>query len=104
MLHVRYSIKTYRQLLEEFGHLQGEPTILWEDNQACIAQSKNPVNHKRCKHILIKYHYLRHLTESNIIRLEYIVTKNQTADILTKPLAPSDFQRLCPFLVQPAAL
>ena len=102
--HASRSVFYYRQLLEEFGHLQGEPTILWEDNQACIAQSKNPVNHKRCKHILIKYHYLRHLTESNIIRLEYIVTKNQTADILTKHLAPSDFQRLCPFLVQPAAL
>ena len=97
--HCSRSVLYYRQLLEEFGHHQGEPTILWEDNQACIAQSKNPVNHKRCKHILIKYHYLRHLTASNIVRLEYIVTKNQLADALTKPLPPVDFLRLVPFLV-----
>ena len=99
--HASRSVAYYRQLLEELGHLQGEATILWEDNQACIAQSKNPVNHKRCKHILIKYHYLRHLTASNIIRLEYIVTKNQLADALTKPLPPADFLRLVPFLVTP---
>ena len=90
-----------RQFLEELGYEQHRPTIVWEDNTACIAQSKNPVNHKRCKHILIKYHYLRHLTASNIVRLEYIVTKNQIADALTKPLPPVDFLRLVPFLVSP---
>ena len=97
--HCSRAVVYYRQLLEEFGHIQGEPTILWEDNQACIAQSKNPVHHKRCKHILIKYHYLRQLTANKIVRLEYIVTKNQLADALTKPLPNVDFSRLVPFLV-----
>ena len=99
--HASRSIFYYRQLLEELGHTQNQPTTLWEDNQACIAQSKNPVNHKRCKHILIKYHYLRQLTASNIVRLEYICTKSQIADALTKPLPPVDFLRLVPFLVSP---
>ena len=97
--HASRTVFYYRQLLEEFGHAQGEPTIVWEDNQACIAQSKNPVNHKRCKHILIKYHYLRHLTASNIVRLEYVVTKSQIADLLTKPVTPAIFQHLAPFIV-----
>ena len=97
--HASRSVMYYRQLLEEFGHKQGEPTIVWEDNKACIAQSKNPVNHKRCKHILIKYHYLRQLVSDNICRLEYVVTKSQIADALTKPLPPKDFIRLRPFLV-----
>ena len=99
--HASRSIFYYRQLLEELGHTQNQSTTLWEDNQACIAQSKNPVNHKRCKHILIKYHYLRQLTASNIVRLEYICTKSQIADALTKPLPPVDFLRLVPFLVSP---
>ena len=89
--HCSRTVVYYRQLLEELGHLQSEPTILWEDNKACIAQSKNPINHKRCRHILLKYHYLRTLTNSNIVRLEYVVTLNQLADILTKPLPPRDF-------------
>ena len=99
--HASRSIMYYRQLLEELGHAQGESTILWEDNQACIAQSKNPVNHKRCKHILIKYHYLRQLTSNNIVRLEYVATKSQIADALTKPLPLADFSRFVPFLVTP---
>ena len=99
--HASRTVSYYRQLLEELGHAQGEPTIIWEDNTACIAQSKNPVNHKRCKHILIKFHYLRNMVESNIVQLQYVVTRDQIADILTKPLLPKDFSRLVPFLVQP---
>ena len=91
----------FRQLLEEFGHAQTGTTVIWEDNQACIAQSKNPVNHSRSKHILLKYHYLRDLTESGIVRLEYIPTADQIADIFTKPLPPKQFINLSRFLVQP---
>jgi hypothetical protein len=95
------AIMYFRQLLEEFGHKQSQATILWEDNQACIAQSKNPVNHKRCKHILLKYHYLRDLTESGIVKLEYISTTDQIADIFTKAVPPRIFAQLVPFLVRP---
>ena len=73
-------------------------TIIYEDNEACIAQSKNPVNHKRSKHILLKYHYLRQLAEDKIVCLEYIQTADQIADIFTKPLAPKLFQQLCPHI------
>jgi hypothetical protein len=72
--HCARSIVYYRELLEEFGHPPNGPTLLWEDNQACIAQSKNPVNHKRNKHMLIRYHYLRDLTEMNLVQLNYIGT------------------------------
>jgi hypothetical protein len=95
------AVVQYRQLLEEFGHSQDRATVIWEDNQSCIAQSKNPVQTKRTKHYLLKYHYLRHLTESGIISLEYITTLDQVADIFTKPLAPRLFQHLVPHLVSP---
>ena len=91
----------FRHLLSDFGLTQHGSTVIWEDNEACIAQSKNPVSHKRCKHILLKYHYIRDLTESGIVRLQYISTTDQVADLLTKPLAPALFQRLRPFLVKP---
>ena len=41
------------------------------------------------KHIEVKYHFIRQLIEDGIIRLLYINTKDMTADILTKTLAPS---------------
>lgn len=91
----------FRQLLEELTLNQKGATIIWEDNQACIAMSKNPVNHARNKHILLKYFYLRELNEQQIVRLEYIATTNQVADILTKPVTRQIFTHLRPYLVQP---
>ena len=76
-------------------------TVIWEDNQAAIAMSKNPVQTKRNKHMLLKYHYLRDLVESNIIRLEYIETGDQVADILTKATPTRIFTHLVKFLVRP---
>jgi hypothetical protein len=96
------SVFYFRQLLEEFGKTQTGTTVIWEDNQGCIAQSKNPVNSSRSKHILLKYHYLRDLTESGIVRLQYIPTTDQIADIFTKPLPPKQFINLSRFLVHPS--
>jgi hypothetical protein len=35
----------------------------------------------------MRYHYVRHLKSRNIIDVEHVPTKNNVADILTKPLA-----------------
>ena len=35
------------------------PTDLREDNQGFIAMAKNPVDHKRIKHIDIQYHFIQ---------------------------------------------
>jgi hypothetical protein len=69
------------------------PIVLHEDNQACIAISKNPERHARTKHIEVKYHFVRDLVENGIVQLKYCNTTNQTADVLTKPLAVTDFDR-----------
>jgi hypothetical protein len=97
------SIVHFRQLLEELGHFQDGATTIWQDNQACIAQSKNPINPAANRHVLIRYHYLRHLTESQIVRLSYINTLDQLADILTKPTDLATFMRLRPYLVAPTS-
>ena len=68
--------------------------IIREDNQACIAFSLNPKDYKRSKHIDVKYHFVRGRAESREIVLEYIDTKEQLADILTKALDGPTFTRL----------
>ena len=63
------------------------PTIINCDNQSSIKLSVNPVFHDRSKHIEIPYHYVRDMVDKNSVKLEYICTADQTADILTKPLS-----------------
>jgi hypothetical protein len=75
-----------RQLLQDLGFPQEEPTLIMEDNQGCIALSGNPVLHKRTKHIDIKYHFIRERVASQEVALKYVATADQLADILTKPL------------------
>ena len=43
----------------------------------------------KTKHIAIKYIFLRELVQEKEVRLEYVNTKEQIADIFTKPL-PKD--------------
>lgn len=70
------------------------PIILFEDNQSCIAIATNPTNHKRSKHIDIKYHFTREQVENKMICLKYVSTGNQEADLFTKSLPAPRFKEL----------
>jgi transposase InsO family protein len=56
------------------------------DNTSAINLSKNPIQHSRTKHIEIRHHFLRDHAQKGDIELVFIDTKNQLADIFTKPL------------------
>jgi hypothetical protein len=56
------------------------------DNTSAIMISTNPVLHSRTKHIEIRHHFIRDHIENGEIQLIHIDTKNQVADIFTKPL------------------
>jgi hypothetical protein len=83
-----------RDILEFLGYKQNKPTIMFEDNSACIKLSKNPEFHKRTKHIDIKYFFIREKFLSNEIILVKINTKDNIADLFTKPLAVKLFNSL----------
>lgn len=76
-----------RQLVKDLGHAQDEATVIFEDNAGCIALSENPVFHKRSKHIDIRYHFIRERVANNEIKVKYIPTEDQLADLLTKGLS-----------------
>lgn len=68
------------------------PMILYTDNQAAITIATNPgSNHARTKHIDIKFHFIRDEINKNIIKVKWIETKKQLADILTKSVKPQPF-------------
>lgn len=73
-----------QQLLQNIDGLKYEAKV-YEDNQGAIALAKNPVYRQRCKHVDIKYHFVRSAIEDGRISLEYCPTDDMVADILTKP-------------------
>ena len=57
-----------------------------------IDLANNPKHHAKTKHIDIQYHFVREKIQEGTISLNYIPTKEQLADILTKGLNPSLFK------------
>ena len=61
-------------------------TTLFCDNQSAIALASNPSHHRSTKHIDIRYHFIRDAIQNGVVKLQYVKTENQSADILTKGL------------------
>eukprot|EP00873_Tetraselmis_striata_P038947 jgi/Tetstr1/459211/TSEL_004655.t1 len=75
-----------RELLRKLCCAQSEATVVFEDNQSCIALTRSPMTHGRSKHIAIKYHFTRDKVLSGEVAIEYCPTAQMVADALTKAL------------------
>jgi hypothetical protein len=83
-----------KQNLKDIQVEYDEPIPIYCDNTRAISISKNPMMHSKTNHIPIKYHFLwEQVAEKNII-VEYVGTKEQVADIFTKPLPRESFDYL----------
>ena len=74
----------FRALLDELTHTQSTPTLLYEDNDACISFSKNNTCHARTKHIDLRAYCLRDYVFDGVCTLKHVSTQHQLADGLTK--------------------
>lgn len=79
-----------RQLLNEIGIVSNFVTM-HEDNRNAILFCNNNDNNKRCKHIDVKYRFINDEVEKGNVRVEFVRSCDQTADILTKPLGANTF-------------
>ncbi|CAI7828289.1 unnamed protein product, partial [Closterium sp. NIES-53] len=70
-------------LLTDLGEQSRSPAILLEH---------------RTKHIALRYFLARELQQRGQLRLAYVASEANTADIFTKALAPGDHQRFCTML------
>jgi hypothetical protein len=82
-----------KKLLCDYGFTQ-DTMVIHCDNTNAINTSKNPIQHSQTKHIDIRHHFIYDLVESREVALMFIPTKNQLANILTKPLDGSRFESL----------
>jgi hypothetical protein len=83
-----------RSVLEHLQVKQGEGTVILCDNSSSIKLSKNPVMHGRCKHIDVRFHFLRNLVKDGIVELRHCKSEDQIADLMTKPLKLEAFCKL----------
>ena len=75
-----------RGLLKEIGFSQNNPTLIHEDNQACISFATKQVFHGRAKHVELKFHFIREVIQSKQCIISYCPSPEMIADIFTKPL------------------
>ncbi|RVW26239.1 Retrovirus-related Pol polyprotein from transposon TNT 1-94 [Vitis vinifera] len=76
-----------RRILADINQEHDEPTVIYCDNKAAIAMTKNPAYHGRTKHVDIRVHFIRDLVVEGKVVLQYCNTNEQVADVLTKALS-----------------
>ena len=87
--------KFLRRLLADFqGKRKAESVTLHVDNQGAIALAKNPVHHQCSKHIDIKYHFVRNEILNEVIKLKYVPSQDNVADLFIKPVSKSKLQNV----------
>jgi hypothetical protein len=85
-------LRSYELLVDGAG---GEEVIpIFSDNQAAIYIGSNDVNTKRAKHINVRFHVIREMVRERVVKLVYLNTKEQLADLLTKCLGKHPFKYL----------
>ncbi|CAI7855259.1 unnamed protein product [Closterium sp. NIES-54] len=85
-------------LLTDLGEPPRSPPVLYVDNKAMLALCREHKLEHRTKHIALRYFLARELQQRGQLRLAYVTSEANTADIFTKALPPGDHQRFCTML------
>ena len=79
-------------LCEEIGRPVELPVVIKEDNKSTILLSTKLAGQvKKSRHFLMLIHYVRDQVKRGLIKLEYVLTEENIADILTKAIYGGDF-------------
>ena len=87
--------KVIRNVLRSFGIPLDGPTLLFGDNLGVVQQASFVDADLTKKHVAISYHLVREAIAAGTILPYWVGTNDNLADILTKPLAPTAFIKLC---------
>ncbi|GKC29373.1 retrovirus-related pol polyprotein from transposon TNT 1-94 [Tanacetum coccineum] len=91
------------EMLKKYGLDQCDPVDipmverlkLDEDpNETLVDPTQYRVQHSRMKHIAVRYHFIKEQVENEIVKLYFVKTAYQLADIFTKALARERFEFL----------
>ncbi|CAI7729121.1 unnamed protein product [Closterium sp. NIES-53] len=79
-------------LMTDLGQQPRSPPVLYVDNKNMIALCQEQRLEHGTKHIALRYVLSRELQQRGQLRLAYVATRANTADIFTKTLPPGDHQ------------
>ncbi|CAI7899425.1 unnamed protein product, partial [Closterium sp. NIES-54] len=85
-------------LLTDLGEAPRSPPVVYVDNKAMLALCEEHRMEHRTKHIALRYFRARELQQRGQLRLAYVASQANTADVFTKALQPCDHQRFCTML------
>ncbi|CAI7898698.1 unnamed protein product [Closterium sp. NIES-54] len=85
-------------LLTDLGEAPHSPPVLYVDNKAMLALCQEHRLEHRTKHIALRYFLAQELQQHGQLRLAYVASQANTADVFTKALQPCDHQRFCTIL------
>ena len=89
------------ELCKELGREIKLPAIVFEDNGAVIALSREMTSRaKRCKHFLMIVNWIREFVEAGLIELRQIPDEANDADVLTKIVTGRSFKTKAGRLLQ----
>ncbi|CAI7738000.1 unnamed protein product, partial [Closterium sp. NIES-53] len=80
-------------LLTYLGERTRCPPVLYIDNKAMLALCHEQRLEHRTKHIALRYFLARELQQRRQLRLSYVASRANTADVFTKALGSGDHQR-----------
>jgi hypothetical protein len=82
------------KVCHELGYPVESVRNVWVDNDAEIDWINGSVPSKHSRHVDIRLYRCRHMQEQGEVRVQYVPTADNVADILTKPLAAPLFHKL----------
>ena len=100
VLPVIETLKEFNKIFPQVSFLKPKVHCkVYEDNVSCIKMNESDKFIPRTKHISLKYHWFKEHARSGLFDIVYINTKEQLANILTKPLDQYNFKRLRKLLI-----
>ncbi|CAI7897011.1 unnamed protein product [Closterium sp. NIES-54] len=93
-----WELRRLTYLLTDLGEAPRSPPVLYVDNKAMFSLCQEHRLEHRTKHIALRYFLARELQQRGQLRLAYVATRANTADVFIKALPLGDHHRFATVL------